>query len=201
MLAILFPTHAGVECRQEAERDIGRHVVFRIRMRDVIGQCAERRRPRRRRPAVRRGPGWRRSGRPSTRTPRTRRSLPHLTSARRRTGRRVRASATFRAGRSGNSRRYCDESCRSRTNSACSSPGISAQHPRLVAPLHLRLKTDEAEVVTREVVLAELHDGVRLAPGSRIGQADGLHRSEPQACRRRVPAITSIGRQPSKNFG
>ena len=58
--------------------------------------------------------------------------------------------------------------------------GNEPQDTSLLAPLHLRLEADEAEVVARKVVLSELHAGVRLAPGARIGQAHRLHRPEPQ---------------------
>ena len=54
------------------------------------------------------------------------------------------------------------------------------QHAPLFGPLELRLKADQAEVVGREVVLAELRDGVRLPSGGRIGEADRLHGAEPQ---------------------
>ena len=78
-------------------------------------------------------------------------------------------------------------------------PGNQPQHARLLAPLHLRLEADQAEVVAGEVVLPQLHDRVRLASGARIGQADRLHRPEAQRVHA-ASAITSIGRQPSKNF-
>ena len=56
--------------------------------------------------------------------------------------------------------------------------GHKPQHARLLAPFDLRLKSDEAEVIAREIVLAQLHGGVRLAAGLRIDEADGLHRPE-----------------------
>ena len=58
--------------------------------------------------------------------------------------------------------------------------GNHRQHARLLAPLQLRLEADQAEVVAGEVVLPQLHDGVRRAAGARIDQADRLHRAEPQ---------------------
>jgi hypothetical protein len=59
-------------------------------------------------------------------------------------------------------------------------------------------KAHEAVVIAGEVVLAQLHDGVGEAAGAGIDEAHRLHRPEPQ---RVVPrcAITSMGRQPSKN--
>ena len=54
------------------------------------------------------------------------------------------------------------------------------QHARLLAPLQLRLEADEAEVIAGEVVLPQLHDGVRRAAGARIDEADRLHRAEAQ---------------------
>ena len=59
-------------------------------------------------------------------------------------------------------------------------PGDEPQDARLLAPLHLGLEADEAEVIAGEVVLPQLHARVRLAPGARIGQAHRLHRPEPQ---------------------
>ncbi len=48
----------------------------------------------------------------------------------------------------------------------------------LLAPLEPRLEADEVIHRPRCVVRAELHDGVGLAPGSGIDEADGLHRAE-----------------------
>ena len=42
-------------------------------------------------------------------------------------------------------------------------PGNHAKHARLFAPLQLRLKPDEAEAFSRQIVLAKLHGGVRKA--------------------------------------
>ncbi len=58
--------------------------------------------------------------------------------------------------------------------------GHEPQDARLLAPLELRLEADQAVVIAREVVLAQLHGGVRLAAGARIDEADRLHRAEPQ---------------------
>ena len=54
------------------------------------------------------------------------------------------------------------------------------QHSRLLSPLQLRLESDEAVVIAGKVVLAQLHGGVRLPPGSRILQPHRLHRPEAQ---------------------
>ena len=78
-------------------------------------------------------------------------------------------------------------------------PGNQPQHARLLAPLHLRLEPDEAEVVAGEVVLPQLHDRVRLAPGARIVSPTGFIGPNRSVSTPRC-AITSIGRQPSKNF-
>ena len=52
------------------------------------------------------------------------------------------------------------------------------KHARLLAPGHARLEADEV-VRGRGLVLgAELHDGVRPTAGARIGEPDGLHRTE-----------------------
>ena len=59
-------------------------------------------------------------------------------------------------------------------------PGNHAQHSRLLAPFHLRLKPDEAVMIAGKVVLSQLNGRVRLPAGPRIGQADRLHRPEPQ---------------------
>ena len=76
-------------------------------------------------------------------------------------------------------------------------PGNQPQHARLIAPLDLRLEADEAEVIAGEVVLAQLHDGVRLAPGARIDRPTGFIGPKRSVSAPRC-AITSIGRQPSK---
>ena len=58
------------------------------------------------------------------------------------------------------------------------------QHPEdalLLADPELRLEADEVEVLPREIVLAELHGGVRLATGARVRQAERLHRAVPQS--------------------
>ena len=73
-------------------------------------------------------------------------------------------------------------------------PGNQPQHARLLAPFDLRLEADEAEVIAGEVVLPQLHGGVRLAAGARIDQADRLHRSEAQrVARRDAPSPRSAG--------
>ena len=59
-------------------------------------------------------------------------------------------------------------------------PGDHPKHARLIAPFDLRLEPDEAEVIARQIVLPQLHGGVRLAAGARIDQPDRLHRPEPQ---------------------
>ena len=58
--------------------------------------------------------------------------------------------------------------------------GNQRQHARLFTPLQLRLEPHQAEMVAGQIVLPQLHDGKRRAPGARIGQADRLHRAEPQ---------------------
>ena len=54
------------------------------------------------------------------------------------------------------------------------------QHARLLAPFHLRLEPDQAEVIAGQRVLPELHDRIGFAAGARVGEADRLHRPEPQ---------------------
>ena len=67
-----------------------------------------------------------------------------------------------------------------RTNSACSRPGNQSQHARLITPFQLRLEADETVVIARELVLPQLHHGVRPAARARIVQPDRLHRPEAQ---------------------
>ena len=56
--------------------------------------------------------------------------------------------------------------------------GDHGEDALLLAPLEPRLEADEVIHRPRAVLRAELHDGVGLAPGSGIDEADGLHRSE-----------------------
>ena len=76
--------------------------------------------------------------------------------------------------------------------------GNQPQHARLLAPFDLRLEADQAVVIAREIVLAQLHRGVRLASGPRIDEATGFIGPKRSVSAPRC-AITSIGRQPSKN--
>ena len=59
-------------------------------------------------------------------------------------------------------------------------PGNHSKHARLLTPLELCLETHEAVVIAREVVLAELHRGIRRTACTRIHQPDRLHRPETQ---------------------
>ena len=59
-------------------------------------------------------------------------------------------------------------------------PGNHRQHACLLTPLQLRLKADQAEMVAGNVVLPQLHGGIRRPPGPRIDEADGFHRPEAQ---------------------
>ena len=54
------------------------------------------------------------------------------------------------------------------------------EHALLLTPFDLRLESDEAEMIARQIVLAELHRRVRLATDARIDETDRLHRSESQ---------------------
>ena len=54
------------------------------------------------------------------------------------------------------------------------------EHALLLAPLELGLEADQRVVARGQVVLAQLHDGVRAAAGARIDEADRLHRPEAQ---------------------
>src|SRR5688572_28604103 len=58
--------------------------------------------------------------------------------------------------------------------------GNELQDARLLAPFELGLEADEAEMVAGEIVLTQLHGGVRRPPRARIDETDRLHRSEPQ---------------------
>ena len=84
-----------------------------------------------------------------------------------------------------------------RTNSACSRPGNQPQHARLIAPLDLRLEPDEAEVIAGQVVLPQLHGGVRPRPVRGSVRPTGFIGPKRSVSGPRC-AITSIGRQPSK---
>src|SRR5207248_716470 len=59
-------------------------------------------------------------------------------------------------------------------------PGNQTEDTCLIAPFDLRLESDEAEMVAREVVLTQLHGGVWLATRAWIDEADRFHRPEPQ---------------------
>ena len=73
-------------------------------------------------------------------------------------------------------------------------PGNQPQHARLLAPLHLRLEADQAEVIAGEVVLPQLHDGVGLAAGARIGRGRPASSARTAACPRRdAPSPRSAG--------
>ena len=52
--------------------------------------------------------------------------------------------------------------------------GNQTQHARLLAPFELGLKAHEAEVIAGEVVLTQLHDGVRHRAGARIVRPTGF---------------------------
>ena len=78
-------------------------------------------------------------------------------------------------------------------------PGNQPQHARLLAPFQLRLEADQAEVIAGEVVLPELHDGVGLRPVRGSFSPTGFIGPNRSVSSPRC-AITSIGRQPSKNF-
>ena len=73
-------------------------------------------------------------------------------------------------------------------------PGNEAQHARLLAPFELRLEPDEAVVIARQVVLAQLNGRVRRPARPRIGEADRLHRPESQrVLARGAPSLRSAG--------
>ena len=191
---------AAVGRRHDAERDVGRLIVARVGVRDVVRQRADRRRPRRRARLLAARPAPPRCGRRSGPTPPTRRSPRRRRSDRRRTDRR--ASCVCHVSRS--TRRPVDvgvavhhaEADELRLLEARNQP----QHARLLAPLQLRLKADEAEVIAGEVVLPQLHDGVRRRArcADRPGRPASSDRSA--ACRGRdAPSPRSAG-SPSKNF-
>ena len=54
------------------------------------------------------------------------------------------------------------------------------QDPGLFAPLQLRLESDQAEVIARQIILPQLHHGVRRPACTWIDKAHRLHGSEPQ---------------------
>ena len=176
---------APLERRHDAERDVRRLVVRRVGVRHVERQRADRRRARRRdrRPARReRG---RVQARPAAPRPPTRRSPRRPTSGPRRTASAGARTCHVSASTVGPLMYVLRCTMPNRTNSACSRPGNQPQHARLLAPFQLRLKADEAVVIAGEVVLPQLHGGVRRAAGARIDEADRLHRPEPQRVLRR----------------
>ena len=61
--------------------------------------------------------------------------------------------------------------------------GNETKDARLIAPLDLRLKPDEAEMIPGEIVLTKLDGRVRLTSGARIGQADRFHRADTRLSR------------------
>ena len=59
--------------------------------------------------------------------------------------------------------------------------GDHAEHPHLLGVLELGLEADHVEQRAEPIVLAQLHDGVRLLVRPvRIGEPDRLHRPEAQ---------------------
>ena len=73
------------------------------------------------------------------------------------------------------------------------------EHARLFTPLQLRLKADEAVVIGRQIVLPELHDGVRPPARARDRSGRLASSARTEACPTPRCAMTSIGRHPSKN--
>jgi hypothetical protein len=67
-----------------------------------------------------------------------------------------------------------------RTNSAPSSPGDHLEDALLLTPLELGLESHDRKMTGRQVVLAQLDDGMRTPPVARVAQADRLHRPEAQ---------------------
>ena len=59
-------------------------------------------------------------------------------------------------------------------------PGDGAEDAHLLAMLQLGLEADHVPQRAERIVLAELDDGVRPAPGSRIVEPDALHRAVAQ---------------------
>ena len=58
--------------------------------------------------------------------------------------------------------------------------GDEPKHTRLLAPFDLRLESDQAEMIGRQIVLSKLHDRVRRPTGPRIDEANRFHRAETQ---------------------
>src|SRR5437660_10173608 len=59
--------------------------------------------------------------------------------------------------------------------------GDHAEYPHLLGVLELGLEAHHVEQRAEPVVLAQLHDGMRLCAWPvRVGEPDGLHRTEPQ---------------------
>ena len=67
-----------------------------------------------------------------------------------------------------------------RRNSAFSQARDQAQHARLLAELHVVLKSDQVEALGAQIFLAKLHHGPGTASGARIVQAHRLHGTEAQ---------------------
>ena len=77
-------------------------------------------------------------------------------------------------------------------------PRNQPQHPCLIVPLQVILKSDEVVAVGAEIFFAQLHHGPGYFAGSRIAQADGLHRSEAQRVASAACENSSMGRQLSR---
>ena len=73
-------------------------------------------------------------------------------------------------------------------------PGNQLEYARLLAPFHLRLKPDQAEMIAGQRVLPQLDDRVGLAAGARIRQARRASSARTAACPRRArPSPRSAG--------
>jgi len=59
-------------------------------------------------------------------------------------------------------------------------PRDHAEHARLIAPLDLRLKSHQREVIAGKVVLTQLRGRIGESSGARIDETDRFHRTEAQ---------------------
>ena len=76
-------------------------------------------------------------------------------------------------------------------------PGNQPQHSRLLAKLQVILKSDQVVGIRAQILLPQLHDGVRHLAGARIRSPTGFIGPKRSVSRPRR-AISSIGKQLSK---
>ena len=179
-----------VKRRQQIKRDVRRLKVFGIGVRDVVAQDF------RARSRAERCPG----SFPAARAPRSVpqsgpwQSTPHSPQRPRSVPQRRSAghSSVAASGVSSAGELMYVLRCiwPKRRNSAFFEPRNHAEHARLIAEAHVILKSDQVIAVGALVLLPQLHDRIRPAAGSRIGQTRPL--SSVRSAASRVRAARSL---------